>query len=462
LTSSGPCDRGDRLNLTNRPGRLLALLAAIACAALLAGCGGVRDADQARICRTAVPVLEDPSAQIRILQQSDLSEGIGVRLDFSVTAADQPTQVHHAECRFAGGGQSGQRQQLTALSIDGQPLGEARLLFLQRFWLETSEAWLSDPAPIAGADRSLEVSYGLAYGVQQAINGLPLCAIYALLAAAYSLVYGLVGRINLAFGEMAAAGGYAALFGVILGGAGAIAPLLLAALLAVTTASLHGILIGRYVFAPLARATGQQALVATVGLSLFLQEYLRLTQGSGLRWVSPFLNAPFPVMRSGSFITTATPIAMMVAGCACLVACALLVTMQLTRFGRDWRAYADDPLMAAMLGVSPHAIFMKTFALASAMAGLAGYFITIFYGGLGFGASTTLGLKALIAAILGGIGSVPGAFLGGLAIGAFEAMWSATFPVQYRDLMIYAILAVVLIWRPGGFLGYSDLAPRRN
>ncbi len=462
MNRSGPSDRLYRPRRTLWPRRLPALFAAIACGALLAGCGGVRDADQARICRTAVPVLQDPSAQVKILQQSDLTDGIGVRLKFSVTAPDQPAQMHHVECRFAGAAQSGQRQQLTALSIDGQPLSEAQLFFLQRFWLETSEAWVSDPAPIAGADRSLQVSYGLAYGVQQAINGLPLCAIYALLAAAYSLVYGLVGRINLAFGEMAAAGGYAALFGVVLGGSGSIVPLLLAAVLALTTASLHGILIGRYVFAPLGRATGQQALVATVGLSLFLQEYLRLTQGSGLRWVSPFLNAPFPLMRSGSFVTTVTPIAMMVAGCACLVACALLVIMQVTRFGRDWRAYADDPLMAAMLGISPQAIFMKTFALASAMAGLTGYFITIFYGGLGFGASTTLGLKALIAAILGGIGSVPGAFLGGLAIGGFEAMWSATFPVQYRDLVIYAVLAVVLIWRPGGFLGYSDLAPRRN
>jgi branched-chain amino acid transport system permease protein len=436
-------------------------LAVMTCGALLAGCSSVGDADQARICRTAVPVLWERAARIQIIQQSDLADGIGVHLDFNVITADQPPQLHHAECRFAGTAQSGARQQLTALSIDGQPLGEARLFFLRRFWLETNEAWVADPSPIAGADRSLEVSYPMAYGFQQAVNGLPLCAIYALLAAAYSLVYGLVGRINLAFGEMAAAGGYAALFGVVLGGTGAVAPLLLAAVLALTTASLHGILIGRYVFAPLARATGQQALVATVGLSLFLQEYLRLTQGSGLRWVSPFFNMPLPLMRSGSFVTTVTPIAMMVAGCACLVACALLVVMQVTRFGRDWRAYADDPLMAAMLGISPHAIFMKTFALASALAGLTGYFITIFYGGLGFGASTTLGLKALIAAILGGIGSVPGGFLGGLAIGAFEAMWSATFPVQYRDLVIYALLAVVLIWRPGGFLGYSELAPRR-
>jgi branched-chain amino acid transport system permease protein len=428
---------------------------------VLAGCVAISDADQARICRTVLPVLQEAGSSVRITHQADLSDASGVRVDFNAVSPDQPTRHHYAECRFAGKAQSAGRQHLIALSIDGQALGEARLYFLQRFWLETSEAWVSDPAPIAGAEQALEVSYRLAYGAQQAVNGLPLCAIYALLAAAYSLVYGLVGRINLAFGEMAAAGGYAALFGVVLGGSGWILPLLLAGALAVSTASLHGILIGRYVFAPLRRATGQQALVATVGLSLFLQEYLRLTQGSGLRWVSPMFNSPFPLMRSGSFVATVTPIALLVAGCACLVACALLVTMNSTRFGRDWRAFADDPLMAAMIGINPQSIFMKTFALASALAGLTGYFMTIFYGGLGFGASTALGLKALIAAILGGIGSVPGAFLGGLAIGAFEAAWSATFPVHYRDLVIYALLAVVLIWRPGGFLGFADLAPRR-
>jgi branched-chain amino acid transport system permease protein len=435
--------------------------AVIIAIALLAGCVAVSDADQARICRTVLPVLHAAGTTLHILRQTDLATGPGVRIDYTVESTAEPPSAHFVECGFAGRSQSAGRQQLINLSVDGQSLSESRLYFLQRFWLDSSEAWISDPAPVARADRAPEVSYGLAYGLQQGVNALPLCAIYALLASAYSLVYGLVGRINLAFGEMAAAGGYAALFGVVLGGKGLLLPLLLAAVLAVSTAGFHGVLIGRYVFAPLHRATGQQALVATVGLALFLQEYLRLTQGAGLRWVSPIFNAPFPLVRAGSFITTVTPIALMVAGCACMVACALLMVIKSTRFGRDWRAFADDPHMAAMSGVNPQAIFLKTFALASALAGLTGYSITIFYGGLGFNASTVLGLKALIAAILGGIGSVPGAFLGGLAIGVLEAMWSAAFPVQYRDLAIYALLAAILIWRPGGFLGYSDLTPRR-
>ena len=111
--------------------------------------------------------------------------------------------------------------------------------------------------------------------------------------------------------------------------------------------------------------------------------------------------------------------------------------------------------------VDPRAIFAQTFALASAFAGLSGFVMTVYYGGVGYGASTALGLKALIAAILGGIGSIPGAFLGGLAIGAFEAAWSAFLPIDYRDVAVYSLLAITLVLRPGGLLGAGAAAPRR-
>jgi branched-subunit amino acid ABC-type transport system permease component len=136
--------------------------------------------------------------------------------------------------------------------------------------------------------------------------------------------------------------------------------------------------------------------------------------------------------------------------------------MKATRFGKQWRAYADDPLAAELFGIDPKAIFAKTFAIASAMAGLSGFVMTIFYGGVGYGASTALGLKALIAAILGGIGSVPGAFLGGLIIGAFEALWSAIFPIDYRDVAVYCLLAGVLILRPGGIMNLGAYSSPRN
>jgi len=237
--------------------------------------------------------------------------------------------------------------------------------------------------------------------------------------------------------------------------------LALALTFAVSTAGAFGVASGRLVFAPLHRASGQQALVATVGLSLFLQEFLRLTQGAQIHWVSPILNEPFALLRAGDFFAAATPIALLIGSFALACALGLLAIMKWTGFGRQWRAYADDPVAAEMFGVAPGATFAQTFALASALAGLSGFAMTVYYGGVGYGASTTLGLKALIAAILGGIGSIPGAFLGGLLIGAFEAAWSAFLPIDYRDVAVFSLLAIVLVLRPGGILSVGAVPPRR-
>jgi branched-chain amino acid transport system permease protein len=429
---------------------------------LLAGCARLLETDQARLCRMALPAIEDRDATIRIVSQNPFIDGRGLRVDYRAGPPGAALTPHFAECRFLAPGRPRKSQDLISVVTDRGKLNEYQLATLIRFWLATPEARAADPSPLAGAETVWSAPLPLAYALQQAVNGLPLAAIYALLAAAYSLVYGLVGRINLAFGELAAAGGYAAAFGVILAAGSAPATsLVLALLLAAWTAAAFGIVSGRLVFAPLHRASGQQALVATVGLSLFLQEFLRLTQGARIQWVNPILNEPFALLRSGAFFAAATPIAFLVGAIALAAALMLLAIMKWTRFGRQWRAYADDPIAAEMFGIDPRTIFIRTFALASAFAGLSGFVMTVYYGGLGYGASTSLGLKALIGAILGGIGSVPGAFLGGLAIGAFEAGWSAFLPIDYRDVAVYSLLAIVLVLRPGGVLGVGEPAARR-
>ncbi len=289
---------------------------------------------------------------------------------------------------------------------------------------------------------------------QQALNGLPLAAIYALLAAAYSLVYGLVGRINLAFGELAAAGGYAAALGAVLAAGQTPATILAVALaLGGGSAALWGVATSRWVFEPLRRATGQQALVATVGLAIAIDEFLRLAQGNRPIWVSPMLNAPFGLARAGDFVVTSALDALLAGGCAIVGGLMLVAAMRWSRFGRRWRAYADDPLAAELFGVSPRAILAQTFALAGAFAGLSGFVMTMFYGSVGYAAATSLGLKALVAAILGGVGSIPGAFLGGFLVGAFEALWQTCFSVDYRDVAVFSLLAIILTLRPGGILG---------
>ncbi len=446
-------------HLSGAPFRSVLLLALLP---LLAGCATLLETDQARLCRMALPAVEDRDATIQIVSQTAFADGRGLRVDYLAAPPGERLRPHFAECRFIAPGRPRRSQDLTSIVTDRGRLGDYQLATLIRFWLATPEARAADPSPLAGAETVWSAPLPVVYGVQQAVNGMPLAAIYALLAAAYSLVYGLVGRINLAFGELAAAGGYAAAFGVVIA-AGALpaTTLTLALLLAAWTAAALGLASGQLVFAPLHRASGQQALVATVGLSLFLQEFLRLSQGARIQWVSPILNEPFALLHAGGFYAAATPIAFLVGGFALLAAVGLLSIMKWTRFGRQWRAYSDDPIAAEMFGLDPRAIFARTFALASAFAGLSGFVMTVYYGGLGYGASTALGLKALIGAILGGIGSIPGAFLGGLLIGIFEAAWSSFLPIDYRDLAVYSLLAIVLVLRPGGILGVGEPAARR-
>ena len=427
----------------------------------LGGCSPNLETDQARLCRMALPALTQADARLTIVRQQESADGRGVEVDYFERDPGGAGAAHVTRCRFRTPGRPLHSADLTDIQIDGAHSSEASLYFLVRFWLATPEARAADPAPLGDISTLPVLPPQAAYLLQQAINGLPLTAVYALLAAAYSLVYGLVGRINLAFGELAAAGGYAAALGAALTAHGAPALLLAVALIAaVFVAATWGMAASRWVFQPLHRATGQIVLVATIGLALFLQEFLRLTQGSRLQWVSPILNAPFGVARAGDFIVTTAPNALLAAALALVAGGALVALMSLSRFGRDWRAYADDPLGAQMLGVDPSAIFAQTFALASGFAGLAGYVMTMFYGAVGYGYGTTLGLKALVAAILGGIGSIPGAFLGGLLIGAFEAIWSSAFPIDYRDVAIFSLLAILLTLRPGGILGAPESVRR--
>ena len=152
--------------------------------------------------------------------------------------------------------------------------------------------------------------------------------------------------------------------------------------------------------------------------------------------MQPLFDTPYALARSGDFVVTVTPMAM-VAELVCLAAAlALLLLMRWSRFGRAWRACADDPLSAALFGIDARAVLLATFALASGLAGLAGFIVTIYYGTFGFAGGIVLGLKSLLAAVAGGIGSVPGAFLGGILLGSAESLWTALFPIEYRDVAV--------------------------
>jgi branched-chain amino acid transport system permease protein len=436
-------------------------------AAMLAGCSPALETDQARLCRMALPALMPQAARIAILAQRPDPDGRGLSVAFTALTPGGEPRNHLATCRFREPGRPNQSRDLVSLTIDGRPLSEARLFALIRYWLATPDGRAADPAPLGDVSGLPVVPHSLAYGLQMALDGLPLAAIYGLLAAAYSLIYGLIGRINFAFGEMAAAGGYAAAIAALAMVLWPPAPLLIAAFaLAAMVAAGWGFAAARAVFIPLRQARGQQVLVASVGLALFLRELLRLAQGDR-SWMSPQLNQPFALARGDDFVTVATPMAFLASGVTLAAGLGLVVIFRHSRIGREWRAYADDPLAAEMMGVSPAAITARAFALSGALAGLAGAIMTATFGAVGYGLSATLTLKALAAAIVGGIGSLPGAFLGGLIVGAAETGWSALFPIDYRDIAVYALLTIFIALRPSGLLGSREavthnLFPRRS
>ena len=432
---------------------------------ILGGCAALDDAGEARLCRLLLPVLNSDAVGLHILSTRRLQPDRGVRLLYRVDAEDGETRLRSLTCRFDPH-RSGatEPRHLARVETEEGALAAARLHFLKRFWLESPNVGAADPAPIANADHVAEIPRSAAMMLQNFVAALPQMSVYGLLAAAYALVYGLVGRINLAFGDFAVLGSYGALIGLVATSSGgtAIAGIIAALVLSTWTATVHGAAIGRLVFFPVAAQRGQVALIASTGLALFIAEYVRVAQGSTMRWTPPFFNSPWGIARSGDFIVTVTPMAIATTLIAFATGCGLIILMRRSRFGRNWRACADDPFAAALMGLNPSRVLLVTFAVASFIAGLGGAVTTLYYGGVTYSGGLIVGLKALIAAILGGIGSVPGAFVGGLLLGAAEALWSSAFPIELRDPAIYALLALALVIRPGGLMGTPEIDMRRT
>jgi branched-chain amino acid transport system permease protein len=431
----------------------------------LAACGLAVDAEQARVCRLALPALNAEGGRIAVTRTVPWLEAYSIRMEYRVERDNAPALDRYLICRFAAEGLSGNKADLIGLSTEAGPVAGSTVYLLKRFYLQSPEGGAGDPGPGDAAAGLIEMPRPFAYGLQQILVGLPRTAIYGLLAAAYALVFGLVGRFNLAFGELAALGAAATAVGVgLLLTFGAVAPLpalLLGAVCALLASAVHGAVGGYWTIVKIRSAGGQASLVATVGLSLALMEYIRLVQGTATVWFPPVWSQAWLLLRSGEFVVSITPVSLLTSAIGLGAGGAVVVAMQRSRFGRAWRAYADDPKAAALFGIDGNALLVRTLALSGALAGLSGALVVLQYGGLGFAGGFQLGLKALVAAVLGGVGSVPGAFLGGLAIGAFETLWSMLMPIDARDIALYSLLAAVLIFRPGGFFGMKDATPRQ-
>lgn len=406
-----------------------------------------------RICRTALPALEAGASDLRVT-------GIAgphrhrVRIDYEAAQASGAASAGFALCDFAAARPAVGTPDLIGVATRSGALSGATLFLLKHYYIETPDSLAAVPDSDLRVLSVPQLPPWAAYAAQQALGAAPRAAVYALLATSYALVYGLVGRINLAFGEVAAIA--AAALGLTMAALASTfdaAPLLalpLGLAAAIAAGAIHAAVAGHFTFVRLRAAHPRSSLIATLGAALALMEYLRLAQGTRPNWLPSLAEGAVPIARAGAFVVTVSPVGMAAALAGLAALLALLLVMRRTRFGRAWRAYADDSFAATLFGIDGPRLVRRTLALAGAAAGLAASLMVVQFGALGFADGFALGLKALLASILGGIGSVPAAALGGLCIGLFESLWSAYWPIEARDGATLAVLVLVLVLRPGG------------
>jgi branched-chain amino acid transport system permease protein len=359
-------------------------------------------------------------------------------------------------CTFTGDGRGGRLGLVAVEESEAGPLSPVKLQLLRRELGHALGLDLNPPPALEGQRIGAPGgARALPYLVQQLVNALILGAIYGLTAVGYTLVYGVIGVINFAYGEIYMLGAFAALAALavlgIAGGSWLPLALVAALLSAVLVAGGHAWAAERLVFRRLARQPSR-ALIAAIALSIALQEYVRLAQGSRSHWLATVRLGDLPLLERAGFTAHITGVQGLIVALALAIALGLGLLIGRSGFGRQMRAVAQDARMSAMLGVDVNRIVAGTFALGGALAGIAGLIDAVYYGGIGFFMGYIVGFKALTAALLGGIGSVGGALLGGILIGAVETFWAAYLDSSYRDVAVFGVLVLVLTLRPSGLL----------
>jgi branched-chain amino acid transport system permease protein len=301
----------------------------------------------------------------------------------------------------------------------------------------------------------------MAYFIQQLINGVTLGSVYGLIAIGYTMVYGIIGMINFAHGEIYMIGAFIALITFLALGIVGITwvPLVLVAMLVTSMlfTAVYGWTLERVAYRPLRNAPRLAPLISAIGMSIFLQNYVQILQGARVKPIPPVLVGGIAIMRSGDFAVTLSylQIGIIVLTIALMIAFSFLIGR--TQLGRAQRACQQDLAMAALVGVNVNRTIALTFVIGAMLAAVAGVMVTLYWGVIDFFIGFLAGLKAFTAAVLGGIGSLPGAMLGGLLIGLIEAFWSGYFTVEYKDVASFTILVLVLIFLPYGLLGKPEI-----
>lgn len=298
---------------------------------------------------------------------------------------------------------------------------------------------------------------GVANFVEQVINGVTLGSMYGLIAIGYTMVYGIIGMINFAHGDVFMVGAFIALIVFLLlislfYSVPVAVALLIMMIVAMLLTSLYNWTIEKLAYRPLRGSFRLAPLITAIGMSIALSNFVQVTQGPR--------NKPIPPMVSQVYNVAGISISLKQIIIVVVTASLLAIFWYLvnrTSLGRAQRACEQDRKMAALLGVDVDRTISITFIMGASLAAVAGTLFLMYYGVVVFSDGFVPGVKAFTAAVLGGIGSIPGAVLGGLMIGFIESMWSAYFSIDYKDVAAFSILAIVLIFLPSGILGRPEV-----
>ena len=302
------------------------------------------------------------------------------------------------------------------------------------------------------------------YFLQQLINGVTLGSIYGLIAIGYTMVYGIIGMINFAHGDIFMVGSFIALITLIILGVTAATPLIILLLalflvlaIAMSLTAVWGWTIERIAYRPLRGSFRLAPLITAIGMSIVLQNFVQVQQGARVKPLPPLISGGYSLLEEDGFVVQLSNIQIVIVLTTVLLMIGFTLLISRTALGRAQRACEQDARMAALLGINVDRTISLTFIVGAALAAVAGLMFLLYYGVIDFYIGFQAGIKAFTAAVLGGIGSLPGAMLGGLLIGMIETFWSGYFSVEYKDVAAFSILAITLIFLPSGLLGRPEV-----
>ena len=280
--------------------------------------------------------------------------------------------------------------------------------------------------------------------IAQLINGLQTGSVYALVALGYSMVYGIIKLLNFAHGDIIMIGAYMVYYAI----ASFALPPILAIILAVGVSTLLGVLVEKVAYTPLRSAPRLSLLITAIGVSFLLENGAQLIFGADQKSLNPLITGSVMMGRVNVSYTAIVTIIVSV-----IIMVLLTFVVNKTKAGKAMRAVSEDMGAAQLMGISLNRTIIMTFAIGSALAGVGSVLYLAAYTQASPTMGSMLGIKAFVAAVLGGIGSIPGAMIGGFTIGILEALVAAIGFSMWKDAAVFLVLIIVLLFKPTGFLG---------